>query len=85
MDFSLTPHAEQELERREIPRAFLNLVLQNPEQVVTERDGRRAYQSQFEFANGKVYLVRAIVDEEAEPSVVITVYRTSRISKYWRA
>jgi len=85
MDFCLTPHAEQELERREIPRDFLNRVLQNPQQIVNERDGRRAYQSQLEFINGKIYLVRAIVDEEFEPNRVITVYRTSRISKYWRA
>jgi hypothetical protein len=85
MNFYITHHAEQELKRRDIPRLFLDRVLQNPQQIVNERDGRRAYQSQLEFANGKIYLVRAIVDEEAEPSVVVTVYRTSRISKYWRA
>ncbi|MFZ4677924.1 MAG: DUF4258 domain-containing protein [Nodosilinea sp.] len=85
MDFYLTHHAEQELERREIPRDFLDRVLQSPQQIVNERDGRRAYQSQLDFTNGKVYLVRAIVDEGFEPSVVVTVYRTSRISKYWRA
>lgn len=85
MDFYITHHAEQELKRRDIPRGFLDQVLHSPQQVVDERDGRRAYQSQIEFANGKIYLVRAIVDEKSEPSVVVTVYRTSRISKYWRA
>ncbi|NMF86205.1 DUF4258 domain-containing protein [Nodosilinea sp. P-1105] len=85
MDFYLTHHAEQELKRRDIPRIFLNRVLRNPQQIVDERDDRRAYQSQIEFANGKIYLVRAIVDEETEPNTVVTVYRTSRISKYWRA
>ncbi|MBE9139126.1 DUF4258 domain-containing protein [Nodosilinea sp. LEGE 07088] len=85
MDFYLSPHAEQELVRRDIPRDYLARVLQNPQQVVDERDGRRAYQSQLEFANGKIYLVRAIVDGDTEPTVMVTVYRTSRISKYWRA
>ena len=37
-------------------------MLQSPQQIVNERDGRRAYQSQLDFTNGKVYLVRAIVD-----------------------
>jgi hypothetical protein len=54
-------------------------------ETMIKADGRRAYQSQLDFTNGKVYLVRAIVDEGFEPSVVVTVYRTSRISKYWRA
>jgi len=28
-------------------------------------------------------LVRVIVDERSEPPRVITLYRTSRIAKYW--
>ncbi len=33
---------------------------------------------------GKLYLVRAFVDIDREPPEVVTVYRTSKISKYWR-
>lgn len=32
--------------------------------------------------DGTLYLVRAIV-ESADPVIVITVYRTSRLEKYW--
>ncbi len=32
----------------------------------------------------KTYLVRVIVDLHTEPPEVVTVYRTSKISKYWR-
>jgi hypothetical protein len=32
----------------------------------------------------KHYLVRVVVDSRAEPPKVVTVYRTSRIEKYWR-
>lgn len=35
-------------------------------------------------AGGKVFLVRAIVDDAVSPAVVVTVYRTAKISKYWR-
>jgi hypothetical protein len=33
---------------------------------------------------GKRYLVRAFVDVDRSPAEVVTVYRTSRIAKYWR-
>jgi hypothetical protein len=31
-----------------------------------------------------MYLVRAIIATDKEPPVVITVYRTSKVQKYWR-
>ena len=32
----------------------------------------------------KMYLVRVFVDVDRNPPEVVTVYRASRISKYWR-
>jgi hypothetical protein len=34
--------------------------------------------------NRKAYLVRVMVNETAKPPIVVTVYRTSKISKYWK-
>ena len=31
------------------------------------------------------YLVRVFVDLDRDPPEVVTVYRTSKIDKYWRA
>jgi hypothetical protein len=31
-----------------------------------------------------MFLLRAIVADNVDPAVVVTVYRTSKISKYWR-
>ena len=84
MKFRLSKHALEELGRRGIPRDLLEQVLQKPQQILPERDGKKVYQSQVEFGGGKVFLLRAIVNDEAEPAVVITVYRTSKIEKYWR-
>ncbi|MEX2165309.1 MAG: DUF4258 domain-containing protein [Sulfuricaulis sp.] len=85
MKFRLSRHALEELGRRGIPRDLLEKVLQNPQQVLPERDGKKIYQSQVEFDGGKLFLLRAIVNDEAEPAVVVTVYRTSKIEKYWRS
>lgn len=66
------------------PYALLESVLLHPQQVSTERSGRKAYQSLLDFGGGKVFLLRALVVDNVEPMVVVTVYRTSKISKYWR-
>jgi len=72
------------MQRRAIPLTLLETVLQNPQQVVPEYGGKKAYQSRVDFGEGKIFLLRAIVDDKVEPAIVITVYRTSKISKYWR-
>lgn len=84
MRFRLTGHAEEELARRMIPRELLNSVLENPQQVVPEYGGRKAYQSKLDFGGGKIYLLRAIVNDWVDPAAVVTVYRTSQIERYWR-
>jgi len=51
---------------------------------VPAHGGKKTYQPQFELGGGKVFLVRAIVDDTVSPALVITVYRTTKIGKYWR-
>ena len=80
--FDISDHAATEADRRGIPRDVLDAVLQVPQQIVPERRGRKAYQSRVDF-RGKIFLVRAIVDESVDPARVVTAYRTSKISKYW--
>jgi len=67
-----------------LPLNLLKSVLESPQQVISERGGKKAYQSQLDFGGGKIFLVRVIVDETADPPIVVTVYRTSKITKYWR-
>lgn len=82
--FRLTHHAKEEMARRQISEDVVEKVLQAPEQIIEERGGRKSYQSLVDM-EGKTYLVRAIVEEWVEPAVVVTIYRTSNVGKYWRA
>ena len=84
MKFRYSRHAEEELRRRSITRTMADEVLRSPQQVVTERGSRHAYQSRVDFGDGRIFLLRLIVDDSMDPAVVVTVYRTSRIEKYWR-
>jgi hypothetical protein len=85
MIFRLSAHAKEELGRRGIALELLERVLEAPQQVIAEREGRKAYQSQVALEEGRMYLLRVIVLDSVEPGLVVTVYRTSRIEKYWRA
>jgi hypothetical protein len=85
MNCRLSEHAEEEMARRGIPLEMVQQVLAGPQQVADDPSGCKVYQSQVEFGTGKLYLLRVFVNETANPSVVVTVYRTSKIAKYWSA
>jgi len=85
MEFRISQHAREEMARRDIPEDIVLRVLREPEQIVSGHEGRKAYQSRIEFGGGKVYLVRVILIDSVEPAIVVTVYRTSKIEKYWEA
>lgn len=83
--YRITAHARSEMLRRQISEEEIAVVLAAPGQVETARQGRSVYQSLFQSENsGKTYLVRVFVDIDRVPPEVVTVYRTSKITKYWR-
>jgi len=82
--YRLTPHAVEEAWRRGLDAPDIESVLTNPQQIVPASGGRKAYQSKFGLPDGRIMLVRAIVEEEHDGLVVVTVYRTTKIAKYWR-
>jgi hypothetical protein len=83
LNFEFSKHALEELERRQIPRTTIERVLESPEQKLRVLENITCYQSRVNFG-GKQYLLRVMVNDAAEPSVVVTVYRTSKIRKYWK-
>ncbi len=85
VNFVYSKHALKEMGQRRISRDIADEVLRNPEQIVNEHSRRKCYQSRVYCDEGKLFLLRVIVDVATEPSVVITLYRTSKISKYWSA
>ena len=60
-------------------------VLEEPDQVDEVRPDRRVYQSKIKLKDSnRTYLIRVFIDIDREPIEVVTVYRTSKIEKYWR-
>jgi hypothetical protein len=82
-DYVITAHAVFEMQRRGITEEILEQVLHAPEQRFLLRAGREVLQSRIQIS-GREYLVRVFVDVDRQLAEVVTVYRTSKISKYWR-
>jgi hypothetical protein len=84
-DFVFTDHALTEMARREINQEDVRTVLVNPEQIEMIREGRAVYQAKLEMSRPpKTYILRVFLDIDRKPPCVVTVYRTSKIEKYWR-
>ncbi len=84
-DYILTDHARAELSRRGLSEAIIHVILSAPEQRCAVRPGRVVLQSRLPFGeSATMSLVRVFVDIDRRPAEVVTVYRTSKIEKYWR-
>jgi Domain of unknown function (DUF4258) len=84
--YRVSSHARFEMQRRAIDEETVKQVLSQPEQERAVRPGRVLRQSRITIGGGgRRYLVRLIVDVDRDVPEIVTVYRTSKIEKYWRA
>jgi len=85
VEYRLTDHAKEEMRRRQIGEQDVAKVLAAPEQREKVREGREVLQSRMEAGDPpRAFLLRVFVDIDRKPPAVVTVYRTSKVAKYWR-
>jgi hypothetical protein len=81
----LSPHAARQLRRRGIPELLAIQVASAPDQILVMQPGRQVRQSIVRFpSTNRPYLLRVIVDVQGDDIRLVTVYRTSRVARYWR-
>ncbi len=74
-------HAPDQMKLRRISVDTANEILNHPGSVIAE-NGITIYQSVI-IEDGKSYLIRIFVNDQKNPNLVITAYKTSKISKYY--
>ncbi len=80
----LSPHAVVRMAKRGIPETDVRAVLEDPGEQEAVRPGRVIVTSLKQSDQGKrAFVVRVVVDIDRSPPVVVTVYRPSKIGKYW--
>ena len=84
-DYVFTEHALDQVRRRQLQLDEVRRVLRRPEQAFEVRPGRWVFQSRVAGHGSQPWvLMRVFVDVDREPAEVVTVYRTSKVGKYWR-
>jgi len=78
----ISGHAHFEMKRRGISRALAEATIRSPGQIVPSVKGRTIYQSLL-GRRGRL-LVRVIVKEDKNAYHVVTAYKTTKVSKYWK-
>ena len=80
----LSKHAVEQMQARNISIELVNGVLSNPQQIIVESE-KKIFQSIVNFEGEGEFLVRIFVNFIKDPHIVITVYRTSKLEKYYES
>ncbi len=81
MDIEFSKHAMEQMELRGISHAEVMFVLRSPGQVIREVN-YVIFQSVVD-GGGQRFLFRIFVNDHRSPNLVITVYKTTKINKYY--
>ena len=82
MNFEFSKHALEQMIIRDVSKDIVMKVLENPDEIKQE-DGMSIYQSIIPYLDEGNYLIRVFVNSNKIPYLIVTVYKTSKISKYY--
>jgi hypothetical protein len=83
-NFVFSKHANEQMQRRHLCKEVVLSVLEQPDERVGDQDDPSMiiYQSLIK-EKGQVFLVRIFVNVSVMPPRVVTLYKTSKIFKYY--
>lgn len=79
----LSNHARKQLKERNISLELVAKALSAPEETISADDGRTIFHYRFK-EDEKTYILRVIAENIKSDWLIITVYKSSKIEKYWR-
>jgi hypothetical protein len=83
MNYILSRHANEQVKNRNIPEKYVFEVVENPEKIIEHDECIKIYQSLIKM--DKAFLLRVFINTCKEPLLIITVYKTSKIEKYYES
>ena len=86
MDLIFSKHALEQMSRRGINHEAVLAVVSRPDQTIADEDDTATviYQSLIK-ENECLFLLRVFVNKDKQPNVVVTLYKTTKISKYYES
>jgi hypothetical protein len=83
MNYIFSRHALDQMKARAISEETVESILVKPDQITT-LDDLTVFQG-LEKRDKTFFLIRVFVNMRKTPNVVVTVYRTSKIGKYYES
>jgi hypothetical protein len=78
---TFSKHAKERIERRGITEFQVHTVISDPDKIIKESECKNIYQKKITDDN-QVMLFRVFLNTCKTPRMIITAYKTSKISKY---
>jgi len=83
-EYLYSSHALEQMNLRGVSKSMVESILLKPDQH-KERDDLTIFQSICTEDTGEPFLVRVFVNEKKVPNLIVTVYKTSKIQKYYES
>lgn len=84
MEVIFSDHAVFEMKRRQVDEKMIKGVFKSPHQQISSKKGRIIIQGKYlNHHQQKEMLLRIIGRKKGDTFYVTTVYKTSKIEKYW--
>jgi len=86
MDFIISKHAQEQMLRRNISYEMVLLTVSKPDQMFIDCEDERIVICQSIIKeNEQMFLLRVFVNRDKQPNVVVTLYKTTKITKYYES
>ena len=86
MNFIFSKHADEQMVRRSLKRSVVEAVFLKPEQVLEDENDEdiKIYQSIVKEGD-ILFLYRVFVNTKVQPNMIVTLYKTTKIDKYYES
>jgi len=86
MSFIFSNHAIEQIQRRNIDSKDIDIAMLRPDQMLTDTENPEItiYHSLLK-ENDQMFLLRVFVNVVKQPNVIITLYKTTKIQKYYES
>jgi len=84
MDIVFSRHAHEQMIRRCIDYELVLSVVSQPDQMITDSEDSAIVICQSLIKEDKqMFLLRVFVNKNIQPNIIVTLYKTTKISKYY--
>ena len=86
MNFIFSKHADEQMVRRSLKRSVVEAVFLKPEQVLEDENDEDIKIHQSIVKEGDIlFLYRVFVNTKVQPNMIVTLYKTTKIDKYYES